>query len=141
AIAAARRAGISAAALYEELAVDDIRRAADLLRPGYGGSGKHDGYVSLEVSPEIADQTSATIKEARRLWARVARPNLMIKVPGTEAGLPAMRALVASGINVNVTLLFSVAQYRRNVYAYLLGVEDAVRNGGPQGASVARLFL
>ena len=141
AIAAARRAGIGAAALYESLAVDDIRRAADLLLPVYERSGKRDGYVSLEVSPEIADQTSATIKEARRLWAQVARPNLMVKVPGTEAGLPAMRALVASGINVNVTLLFSVAQYRRNVYAYLLGVEDAVRNGVPPGASVASFFL
>jgi transaldolase len=141
AIAAARRAGISAAALYEELAVDDIRRAADLLRPVYERSGKHEGYVSLEVSPELANHTSATIKEARRLWTQVARPNLMIKVPGTEAGLPAMRTLVASGINVNVTLLFCVAQYRRNVYAYLLGVEDALRNGVPPGASVASFFL
>src|SRR4030095_8123452 len=99
------------------------------------------GYVSLEVSPEIADQTSATIKEAGQLWARVARPNLMVKVPGTEAGLPAMRTLVASGINVNVTLLFSVAQYPRNAYAYILGIEDAVRNGVPPGASVASFFL
>jgi transaldolase len=141
AIAAARRAGVGATALYENLAVDDIRRAADLLLPMYQASGKRDGYVSLEVSPEIADQTSATIKEARRLWARVGRPNLMVKVPGTEAGLPAVRTLVASGINVNVTLLFSVAQYRRNLYAYLLGVEDAVRNGVPPGASVASFFL
>jgi transaldolase len=141
AIAAARRAGTSAGALYETLAVDDIRRAADLLLPVYERSGKRDGYVSLEVSPELADQSSATIKEARRLWAQVARPNLMVKVPGTEAGLPAMRALVASGINVNVTLLFSTAQYRRNVYAYLLGVEDALRNGVPPGASVASFFL
>ena len=141
AIAAARRAGISAAALYEALAVDDIRRAADLLLPVYQTSGKRDGYVSLEVSPEIADQTSATIDEARRLWARVARPNLMVKVPGTDAGMPAIRALVASGINVNVTLLFSVAQYRRTVYAYFDGVEDAVRNGVPPGASVASFFL
>jgi transaldolase len=141
AIAAARRAGISAAALYEALAVDDIRRAADLLLPVYQTSGKRDGYVSLEVSPEIADQTAATINEARRLWARVARPNLMVKVPGTHAGMPAIRALVASGINVNVTLLFSVAQYRRTVYAYFDGVEDALRNGVPPGASVASFFL
>ena len=104
-------------------------------------SGKRDGYVSLEVSPDIADQTSATIDEARRLWARVARPNLMVKVPGTDAGMPAIRALVASGINVNVTLLFSVAQYRRTVYAYFNGVEDAVRNGVTPGASVASFFL
>ena len=141
AIAAARRAGISGAALYEALAVDDIRRAADLLQPVYQTSGKRDGYVSLEVSPDIADQTSDTIDEARRLWARVARPNLMVKVPGTDAGMPAIRALVASGINVNVTLLFSVAQYRRTVYAYFNGVEDAVRNGVPPGASVASFFL
>jgi transaldolase len=141
AIAAARRAGISGAALYEVLAVDDIRRAADLLQPVYLASGKRDGYVSLEVSPEIADQTEATIDEARRLWARVARPNLMVKVPGTDAGMSAIRALVASGINVNVTLLFSVEQYRRTVYAYFNGVEDAVRNGVPPGASVASFFL
>ena len=141
AIAAARRAGISAAALYEALAVDDIRRAADLLQPVYQTSRKRDGYVSLEVSPDIADQTSATIDEARRLWARVARPNLMVKVPGTDAAMPAIRALVASGINVNVTLLFSVEQYRRTVYAYFNGVEDAVRNGVRPGASVASFFL
>jgi transaldolase len=141
AIAAARRAGISADALYEALAVDDIRRAADLLMPVYQTSGKRDGYVSLEVSPEFADQTSATIKEARRLWARVARPNLMVKVPGTDAGMAAVRALVASSINVNVTLLFSVAQYRRTMYAYFAGVEDALRNGVAPGASVASFFL
>jgi transaldolase len=141
AIAAARGVGISGAALYEALAVDDIRRAADLLQPVYQMSGKRDGYVSLEVPPDIADQTRATIEEARRLWARVARPNLMVKVPGTDAGMPAIRALVASGINVNVTLLFSVAQYRRTVYAYFDGVEDAVRNGVPPGASVASFFL
>jgi len=141
AIAAARRAGVGAAALYENLAIDDIRRAADLLLPVYQATGKRDGYVSLEVSPEIADETAATIKEGRRLWARVERPNLMVKVPGTEAGLPAMRTLIANGINVDVTLLFSVAQYRRNIYAYLLGVEDAVRNGVPPGASVASFFL
>jgi transaldolase len=141
AIAAARCGGISGAALYEALAVDDIRRAADLLEPVYHRSGKRDGYVSLEVSPDIADQTRATIDEARRLWGRVARPNLMVKVPGTNAGMPAIRALVASGINVNVTLLFSIAQYRRAVYAYFDGVEDALRNGVPPGASVASFFL
>jgi transaldolase len=141
AIAAARRAGTSGAALYEALAVDDIRRAADLLRPVYQRSGQRDGYVSLEVSPDIADQTSDTIDEARRLWARVARPNLMVKLPGTDAGMPAIRSLVASGINVNVTLLFSVAQYRQTVNAYFAGVEDAVRNGVLPGASVASFFL
>jgi transaldolase len=141
AIAAARHVGARAAALYETLAVEDIRSAADLLQQVYQKSGKRDGYVSLEVSPELADETSATIKEAERLWAQVARPNLMIKVPGTEPGLHAVRDLVASGINVNVTLLFSVAQYRRNVYAYLLRVEDAVRNGVRPGASVASFFL
>ncbi len=141
AIDAARRARFSGAAVYEALVVDDIRRAADLLQPVYQTSGRRDGYVSLEVSPDIADQTSDTIDEGRRLWARVARPNLMVKVPGTEAGMPAIRALVASGINVNVTLLFSVAQYRQTVNAYMAGVEDAVRNGIPPGASVASFFL
>ena len=141
AIAAARRTGTSAAALYETLAVEDIRRAADLLQPVYQRSSKRDGYVSLEVSPHIADDTAATITEARRLWTLVARPNLLVKVPGTEPGLHAVRDLVASGINVNVTLLFSVAQYRRNVYAYLLGLEDAARNGVPAGVSVASFFL
>jgi transaldolase len=141
AIAAARRAGTTSLALYETLVVDDIRRAADLLLPVYQKSGKRDGYVSLEVSPEIADQASATIEEAWRLWARVARPNLMVKAPGTDAGLAAVRALVASGVNVNVTLIFSVAQYRRTAYAYFDGVEDALRNGVAPGASVASFFL
>ena len=141
AIAAARRAGTSTAALYETLAVEDIRCAADLLQPVYQRSGKRDGYVSLEVAPQIADDAAATIKEARRLWALVARPNLMVKVPGTEPGLHAARALVASSVNVNVTLLFSIAQYRRNVYAYLLGLEDAARNAVQPGVSVASFFL
>jgi transaldolase len=141
AIASARRARISGPALYESLVVDDIRRAADLLKPVYLRSGRRDGFVSLEVSPDIADQTSDTIDEGRRLWARVKRPNLMVKVPGTDAGMPAIRSFIASGINVNVTLLFSVAQYRQTLNAYIAGVEDALRKGVAPGASVASFFL
>jgi len=141
AIAAGRRAGLTAVALYESLAIEDISRAADLLYPLYQASGRRDGYVSLEVAPSLAYDSAATIDEAGRLWARVARPNLMVKIPGTEAGLTALRVLVASGINVNVTLLFSVAQYRRVVAAHCDGVEDALESGVPAGASVASFFL
>src|SRR5208337_2883920 len=94
-------------ALYEQLAIKDIRGAADLLRPVYDQTKRRDGYVSLEVSPHLADDTQATIEEARRLWKLVGRENVMIKVPATPAGLPAIRTLIGEGINVNVTLLFA----------------------------------
>lgn len=128
--------------LYETLAVDDVRQAADLLRGVYQDTGARDGYVSLEVSPHHAHYTAATIIEAERLWSRVARPNVMIKVPATEAGLPAIRALIANGINVNVTLLFGIARYRAVVDAYLAGLEDRVHAGAPLNvASVASFFV
>ena len=141
AIAAGRRAGLSGVRLYEALVIDDIRAAADLLGASYSASRARDGYVSLEVSPHIAHDTETTIDEARRLWSLVARPNLMVKIPGTEAGLPALRALVGQGINVNVTLLFSVAQYRAVAHAYMAGVEEALRSGIRAGVSVASFFV
>ena len=126
-------------ALYEWLVVRDIRDAADLLAPVYEESEGTDGFVSLEVDPNLAHRHGATVTEARHLWQAVDRPNLMIKVPGTQAGIPAIEALVADGVNVNVTLLFSVARYREVQAAYLNGValNDAPRNV----ASVASFFL
>jgi transaldolase len=141
AIDAGRRAGLNGVTLYEDLVIDDIRSAADLLHATYSASGARDGYVSLEVSPHIAHDTETTIDEARRLWSLVARPNLMVKIPGTEAGLPATRALVGQGININVTLLFSVEQYRAVAHAYMAGVEEALRRGNVAGVSVASFFV
>ncbi|ACG80126.1 fusion protein(transaldolase and 6-phosphogluconate dehydrogenase) (plasmid) [Phenylobacterium zucineum HLK1] len=130
-------------ALYEQLAVADVQLAADLLRPTYDRLGGGDGYVSLEVSPRLAFDVDATINEARRLWRAVDRPNLMIKVPGTSPGLSAVRQLIAEGINVNVTLLFSVDQYLAAVAAHLAGLEDRLQAGGDlQGVhGVASVFV
>ncbi|MFZ5524255.1 MAG: transaldolase [Pseudomonadota bacterium] len=141
AIAQLVRRGFDAQKIYEELAIEDVRRAADLLRGVYETS--RDGYVSLEVSPHLAYDTAATVAEAKRLWSRVERPNLMIKVPATVAGLPAIRQLIAAGINVNVTLLFGVARYRVVAESYLAGLEDRLANGGAidRIASVASFFL
>lgn len=134
--------GVDGPALYETLAVDDIRQAADLLRGVYEDSGGRDGYVSLEVSPHHAHYTAATIVEAERLASRVARPNLMIKVPATDEGLPAIRALIANGINVNVTLLFGMARYRAVVDAYQAGLEERVHAHAPLNVtSVASFFV
>ena len=143
AIALLARAGIGAAAICETLEVEDVRSAADLLRPVYEQTGQRDGYVSLEVTPHVANDTEATVMEAQRLWARVARPNLMIKVPATPSGLPAIRRLIASGVNVNITLLFGIARYREVVDAYMGGLEDRARAGGRLAglASVASFFL
>ncbi|MDQ3557185.1 MAG: transaldolase, partial [Gemmatimonadota bacterium] len=129
--------------LYETLAIADIRRAADLFRAIYDASAGQDGFVSLEVSPELADDTRATLSEGRRLWKAVDRPNLMVKVPGTEAGLAAIEQLVAEGINVNVTLLFSLEGYERVMDAYLRGLERRLAAGEPLGgvASVASFFV
>jgi transaldolase len=137
------RRGLDNAAVVEALVLDDIGRAADLFRPVYDEAGGGDGFVSIEVSPHLARDTAATIEEGRRLWAALARPNVMIKVPGTREGVPAIRALVASGVNVNVTLLFSVARYREIAAAYRAGLEDRARRGAPLAhvASVASFFL
>ena len=135
--------GLAAQNIYEELAVEDVRLAADLLRGVYERSGRRDGYVSLEVSPHLAGDTIATVAEAQRLWGRVARPNLMIKVPATRAGLPAVRQLIAAGININATLLFGVARYREVAENYIAGLEERLVNGGALDhvASVASFFL
>jgi transaldolase/glucose-6-phosphate isomerase len=129
--------------LYERLAIADIQNAADALRPVYEATERRDGYVSLEVSPYLAMNTDATVAEARRLWRGVGRENLMIKVPATKAGLPAIRTLIGEGINVNITLLFSQHVYEDVVEAYLAGLENLVAQGGDPGkvASVASFFV
>ncbi|MDA8356909.1 MAG: bifunctional transaldolase/phosoglucose isomerase [Actinomycetota bacterium] len=144
AIAELRRSGpTDAKSAYESLAIADIRAAADIFRPVYDESGGDDGYVSMEVSPELAHDTSATVAEAKRLWAAVDRPNLMVKVPGTEAGIPAIQALVGAGINVNVTLLFGLAAYESAAQAYMAGLEDRLAAGAGIAsiASVASIFI
>jgi transaldolase / glucose-6-phosphate isomerase len=130
-------------ALYEALAIRDIRDAADLLRPVYDSTARGDGYVSLEVSPYIAHDTGATIAEARRLWKAVARENVMIKVPASTEGLPAIRALTSEGINVNITLLFGIERYDAVARAYMEGLSAFVRNGGDPArvCSVASFFV
>lgn len=130
-------------AIYESVVVRDIQDAADLLMPVYEQSDARDGYVSLEVSPHLAHDTKGTLAEARRLWERVDRPNLMIKVPGTQAGIPAMRELIAEGINVNVTLLFSRAAYDQVADAYISAIEQRVkaRADTQRVASVASFFV
>lgn len=143
AIRALAREGLAADAIYEALVIDDIQQAATVLRPTYDRLQGSDGFVSLEVSPRLAHDTGATIAEARRLWAAVDRPNVMIKVPGTAEGLPAVRQLITEGINVNVTLLFGLPRYREVVEVYLAGLESRVAEGRPidRVASVASFFL
>jgi len=129
--------------LFFALASEDIGAAADLLRPVYVATGGVDGMVSLEVSPDLAYDTEGTIREARALHARLDRPNVMIKVPATRAGLPAIEQLTADGINVNVTLLFAVDRYREVAEAYLRGLEHRLARGQPVAniASVASFFV
>jgi len=137
------RAGKSAADIYDDLVLDDIRAAAALLRPVYEGTGGRDGYVSIEVAPALADDTERTLREARRLFSYLNRPNVMIKIPGTPAGIPAIRQAIANGINVNVTLLFAVESYRAVAEAYLAGLEERAAAGWSIGgiASVASFFV
>lgn len=134
---------LDAKQIFERLAVVDVREAADALRPVYDATDGLDGYVSLEVSPSLAFDADGTIEEARRLWATVDRPNLMIKVPGTPPGLRAIEQLVAEGINVNVTLVFSQQAYRDIAEAYMAGLERRVAAGGDvrRVASVASFFI
>jgi transaldolase len=129
--------------LFEAVALDDIRAACDLMRPVYENVGGADGFVSFEVSPHLAHETDETISEAKRLWALIDRPNVMIKVPGTPEGIPAFRALVAEGLNVNVTLLFATDVYERVANAYIDGlIEYDGRGGDVAGiASVASFFV
>ena len=133
----------STMARYEHLAVQDIQTAADTLRPVYDRLDAKDGYVSLEVSPYLANDTDATIAEAARLWAAVDRPNLMIKIPGTPAGVPAIAATIDAGINVNVTLLFSIDAYKAVAMAFVEGLEKRAARGEPidRIASVASFFV
>ncbi len=132
-----------APAIYRTLTVRAVREVADVFLPVYEASRGEDGFVSIEVSPLLARDTAATLAEARELWTAVDRPNAMIKVPATREGLPAIRALIAGGINVNVTLIFSIARYREVMEAYLLGLEDRRASGGPleRTASVASFFV
>ena len=135
-------ARVGAEALYERLAVRDIQDAADALRGVYASSGRRDGYVSLEVSPRLAHDTDGTIADARRLWAAVDRPNVMIKVPATPAGIPAVRTLIGDGINVNVTLIFAREVYREVALAYIDGLEQRSARDDLAGiASVASFFI
>jgi transaldolase len=133
----------SAEAIYETLAFADIRRTADLLRPIYNRTNGLDGYVSLEVSPWLANDTEGTVAAARRLFAALDRPNVMIKVPATSAGLPAVETLIGEGINVNVTLIFSLANYEDVAEAYIAGLERLATTGGDVSrvASVASFFV
>ncbi|HEY9802102.1 MAG TPA: transaldolase [Leptolyngbyaceae cyanobacterium] len=142
-IEAGVRAGKSTQEIYESLVFADIRSACDILRPVYDASNKLDGYVSIEVPPTIAHDTQATINEARRYYQEIGRENVMIKIPGTEAGLPAVEQVIADGINVNVTLLFSVQSYINTAWAYIRGLEkrSAQSEDISQIASVASFFL
>ena len=139
----ASRPELDATARFEQIAVRDIQDAADLLRPVYESSGFRDGFVSLEVSPYLAHKTRETIAEARRLWKAVQRDNVMIKVPGTAEGLPAIRQLIGEGININITLLFAQEVYEKVAEAYLDGLEDLQTRGGnlKKMASVASFFI
>jgi len=135
--------GLDAKAIYEELAVRDIQAVADLLRPVYEQSNQQDGFVSLEVSPDLAYDASRSVLEGRRLWAAVDRPNLMIKIPGTKAGIPAVTALLGEGVNVNVTLVIGRRRYREVLEAHAEGLLQAKANGLRLQtiASVASFFV
>lgn len=135
--------GKDAVGIYEALAIEDVGRAADFFRSLYDSTKGADGFVSLEVSPKLAHDTEGTIVEARRLWKALNRPNVMIKIPGTKAGLPATRKVLSEGINVNVTLLFAVERYEAVLEAFVAALEDRVQAGQSidQIASVASFFL
>jgi len=139
----ARHSDADVTALYEHLAIRDIQAAADLMRPIYDRTGGADGYVSLEVSPYLADDAETSITEARRLFQTVNRPNLMIKIPATKAGLTAIETLIGEGINVNATLMFSLQDYDGVSNAYLSGLERLAASGGNlrRVASVASFFV
>jgi transaldolase len=135
--------GMTPEEMFEAIAVDDISAACDVLRPVFEESGMTDGFVSLEVSPRLAHDTQGTVEEARRLVAAVDRPNLMIKVPATPAGLPAVETLLTEGVNVNITLIFAQAVYRGVFEAYLSALENRAARGEPVSdlASVASTFV
>jgi transaldolase len=135
--------GLNDQAIYEAIAVGDIRDAADLLRPVYDAADGHDGLASIEVEPDLADDGEATLRRARELWAAVDRPNIFVKIPATAAGLPAIEAATAEGINVNITLMFSVDVYRQVARAFIAGLRRFGEAGGDVSrvASVASFFV
>ncbi len=143
AIRALKARGLDATALYETLAVEDIRAAADLFKPVFEATDGEDGFVSLEVSPYHAHDTAATVAEAERLWKEVGRPNVMIKVPGTPEGLPAIEKLISLDMNINVTLLFSRAVYEQVAERYIAGLERRAAEGMDidRISSVASFFV
>ncbi|HLN59155.1 MAG TPA: transaldolase [Thermoanaerobaculia bacterium] len=135
--------GKTTAGIFEGLAVADVQRAADLFRPVYDENEGNDGFVSIEVGPHLALDAQGTILEARRLWKECGRPNVMVKIPATGPGIPAIRQCLAEGININITLLFSVPRYRQVMEAYSSAMEERVAAGKPVGAlrSVASFFV
>ncbi len=137
------KAGKTAEEIFWDLAIEDIQAAANLFRPLYEESNRGDGYVSLEVNPYLANDTSVTLSEAKRLWKRVDRPNLMVKIPATLEGLPAIREAIAAGVNVNVTLIFSRERYWAVMDAFISGLEARLAAGLPVDsiASVASFFV
>jgi transaldolase/glucose-6-phosphate isomerase len=139
----ASRNDLDTTARFEQIAIRDIQDAADALRGVYQASNSHDGYVSLEVSPYLARKTQETLDEARRLWKAVNRENVMIKVPGTAEGVPAIRQLVSEGLNINITLLFAQEVYEKVAEAYVAGLEELAGRGGnlKKIASVASFFI
>ncbi|MGA2375114.1 MAG: transaldolase [Candidatus Sulfotelmatobacter sp.] len=141
--ALASRSDLDTKARYEQIAIRDIQGAADVLRPVYDSSKFRDGYVSLEVSPLLALKTQETVEEARRLWKAVNRENVMIKIPGTAEGLPAIRQAISEGINVNVTLLFAQEVYEQVAEAHIAGLEDLAKRGGKLNkiGGVASFFI
>lgn len=141
--AIAAMAGTDVNKVYEQLAIEDLQHAADLLRPQYESSQGQDGFVSFEVSPMLAHDTEATVSEARRLWSALDRPNSLIKVPATRAGIAAIPVLIAEGININATLLFSLQRYKEVAEAYMSGLERRVKRGDSLNGiiSVASFFL
>ena len=138
-----KRKDLDAMGIYEVIAIKDIQDAADILRPVYESTKKRDGYVSLEVSPFLARDTEGTIKDARRLWKAVNRPNLLVKVPATAEGIPAIQQMISEGININVTLLFALEMYEKVAFAYIAGLKNYVAGGGDPShvSSVASFFI
>ncbi|HET7093368.1 MAG TPA: transaldolase [Thermomicrobiales bacterium] len=142
-IAQLLRQGLDPAAIFEALSVRDIQQACDLFRPIYDASGGHDGFVSIEVSPGAARDTERTRREAKRLWDEVGRPNVFVKIPGTVEGAPVVEEMLESGVNINITLLFSIAAYERVAHAYVNALKSRRVAGKPVArvASVASFFV
>lgn len=142
-IQSAIRAGRTTNEIYDQLTTDDVRAAADIMRTVYDSTNGLDGYVSIEVDPHLAYKTKQSIDAARRLWKTIDRPNIMIKIPGTQEGVAAVQQLLSEGININVTLLFGIQNYTEVANAYIAGVEQLQASGGDvtKIASVASFFL